>query len=148
MILKENLALLTPCGDQMPFASREDYLAYHKRYYEANKHKGWNKHLESETPLQRQERLAEMRAYQLKRNFGLTTEQYDQRLADQGGKCAICLQEPRAKAGRHNKTASLAIDHCHKTGKVRKLLCTTCNLRLGWFERYKDAVSSYLHEEN
>ena len=46
----------------MPFASREDYLAYHKRYYEANKHKGWNKHLESETPLQRQERLAEMRA--------------------------------------------------------------------------------------
>lgn len=36
------------------------------------------------------------------------------------------------------------LDHCHKTGKVRGLLCQSCNLKLGWYEKYQDQINSYL----
>lgn len=51
---------------------------------------------------------------------------YDALLAAQGGRCAICGARP----GRRN----LAVDHDHATGKVRGLLCTTCNVKLGVIE--------------
>jgi Recombination endonuclease VII len=130
----------------MPFADEAAKRQYHREYYERNKHKGWNKHLASESPERREARLAAMRAYMLSKMYGISVDDYERMKAEQGNRCAICKEEPTAKAGRHNKVAALAVDHCHKTGKVRRLLCTTCNLRLGWFERYKDAVSSYLHE--
>jgi hypothetical protein len=56
----------------------------------------------------------------LKRKFGLTPEQYDLIYQAQGGKCAIC----QVATG---KTKKLAVDHDHKTGKIRGLLCSTCN---------------------
>jgi hypothetical protein len=45
----------------------------------------------------------------------------------QKGKCAICNEEPKTVRGLH-------IDHCHKTGKVRGLLCHGCNVALGSFK--------------
>ena len=128
----------------MPYADNETRRAYHKAYYEKNKADGWNKHLKEETPEQKEARLAAMRAYSLKRQFGLTVEQYEAMVAAQDGKCAMCKKAPKSKAGRHAKTAALAVDHCHKTGKVRKLLCASCNLSLGWFERYRETVNEYL----
>ncbi len=59
----------------------------------------------------------------LKRLFGITIEHYDDLLAKQKGLCAICHSPPSYR--------SLAVDHCHKTGKVRSLLCTSCNTALG-----------------
>jgi hypothetical protein len=56
----------------------------------------------------------------IKRKYGLTPEQYDLIYVTQGGKCAIC----QIATG---KTKKLAVDHDHKTGKVRGLLCSTCN---------------------
>jgi hypothetical protein len=44
-------------------------------------------------------------------------------VADQGGKCAIC--------GNGNGASQLALDHDHKTGKARQLLCHRCNTALG-----------------
>lgn len=50
-------------------------------------------------------------------------------MLDQGGVCAICeMPETRVLFG---KTVSLAVDHCHRSGIVRQLLCTRCNLLLG-----------------
>ncbi|WP_205413678.1 endonuclease VII domain-containing protein [Micromonospora aurantiaca] len=54
--------------------------------------------------------------------FGLTWDEYELLLACQDGKCAICGGRPR----RH----MLAVDHDHKTGEIRGLLCSRCNHKL------------------
>lgn len=56
----------------------------------------------------------------IKTTYGITREEYDAILEAQGGKCAICR---RATGASRN----LSVDHDHKTGEVRGLLCTPCN---------------------
>lgn len=62
----------------------------------------------------------------LKRKYGITISVYKELFQNQGGLCAIC------KKPENNK--DLAVDHCHKTKKVRGLLCFKCNASLGKFE--------------
>jgi hypothetical protein len=59
----------------------------------------------------------------LRRQYGLTVEEYDAMLVAQAGKCAIC-DGPGGARG-------LVVDHCHATGKVRGLLCGPCNKGIG-----------------
>lgn len=54
----------------------------------------------------------------------ITFEEYTQRFQAQAGRCKICSDEYK----------TLVVDHCHKTGKVRGLLCQKCNLTIGRFE--------------
>lgn len=63
------------------------------------------------------------------REFGLTEESHEALLASQGGTCAICKRPER-----HKSHSRLAIDHDHKTGKVRGLLCHGCNVSIGHME--------------
>lgn len=63
----------------------------------------------------------------LLRIYDLTPEQYAQMLEAQDGKCAICRHE---FTGENRDTN---VDHCHKTGKVRGILCPDCNRGLGLF---------------
>lgn len=56
--------------------------------------------------------------------YGLSEGDYEALYAAQDGRCAIC----RRATGRVKR---LAVDHDHKTGKVRGLLCGTCNKMLG-----------------
>lgn len=73
---------------------------------------------------------ASMRKGHLKRTFGLTLEQYDEIFKKQNGKCAICRKaETRKWKG---SVFRLGIDHNHKTGDIRELLCYSCNLALGY----------------
>lgn len=65
-------------------------------------------------------------AYQLKKNYGISQEDYDKKLVYQNYGCAIC--------GKEAKTKKLAVDHCHTTGKIRDLLCGPCNTGLGQFQ--------------
>ncbi|SRR6266513_3869538 len=60
----------------------------------------------------------------LKHRYNITPEQYDILLESQDGKCAICGGGP---VGRNR----LSVDHDHKTGRVRGLLCQNCNMILG-----------------
>ena len=60
----------------------------------------------------------------LRRVYGITLEDYNRMLQEQGGKCAIC------KGDEPTKNA-LAVDHCHDTKRIRGLLCTNCNKILG-----------------
>lgn len=65
----------------------------------------------------------------LKRSFGITLNDYNKMLKEQKGVCAICGE----KETRKNKygVKSLAVDHNHKTDKIRGLLCMRCNLFIG-----------------
>lgn len=74
--------------------------------------------------------------------YGLTEGEYAELLLWQGGACALCGSEhsgrkrPPEKWGR----GVLAIDHCHKTDRVRGLLCHPCNARLGSYEWLLDTI--------
>ena len=63
--------------------------------------------------------------------YGISKENYEDLLKEQNFVCAICkkLEDKKHKNG---KVKMLGIDHDHKTGKVRGLLCTNCNRLLGW----------------
>jgi hypothetical protein len=63
------------------------------------------------------------RKTRLKTKYGLTEESYAEMFNQQNGLCALC--------GETEPTKKLAVDHCHETGKLRKLLCTNCNTVLG-----------------
>src|SRR5262245_32747027 len=63
----------------------------------------------------------------LKRTFAMTQEQYERRLAQQGGGCAVCGRPPKPDKSLH-------VDHDHETGHVRGLLCFSCNAALGHFQ--------------
>ena len=77
---------------------------------------------------------ARAKATRLLRQFGITPEQYDQMLADQDGKCAICSG---AEPGGHGQWH---VDHDHETGVVRGLLCHHCNVGLGHFKDNPDLL--------
>ena len=71
------------------------------------------------------------------KKYGLTLEQYEAMHNAQNGVCAIC-----GKPNQNNRI--LCVDHDHKTGKVRKLLCTSCNSKLGIYEENHIAFEKYL----
>jgi uncharacterized protein affecting Mg2+/Co2+ transport len=73
------------------------------------------------------------RARHLMREYGITVEQYNAMEVQQGGVCAICKQPETQE--RNGVKYRLAVDHCHKTGKVRGLLCFKCNSAMGSFEK-------------
>lgn len=66
-------------------------------------------------------------------NYGLTLNEYNEMFHAQGGQCAICGTADLPIDPRTGKLYELAIDHCHKSGKVRALLCHHCNVGLGGF---------------
>lgn len=65
------------------------------------------------------------KAYDLRKQFGITLEDYNQMFNNQNGCCAICNKHQ----GEFKK--ALAVDHNHSTGKIRGLLCFKCNTFLG-----------------
>ena len=84
-----------------------------------------------------------------KHKYGLEPERFKELLVQQDNKCAICRCdfvhiEEEKPAGRRRNRSNINVDHCHKTGKVRGLLCQSCNLKLGWYEKYQDQINSYL----
>ncbi len=112
---------------------RERTRAYNHAWYVANKERvnvvrrrKW-----AENP----DRNKKQRAYyarsqrktMLKCYYGISVEEYDALLARQNGKCAICREKPEGQ--------TLCVDHCHATGKIRGLLCRSCNVGLG---NYRD----------
>lgn len=65
---------------------------------------------------------ATKRRHNLAKNYNMTVEQYDQLFDMQDGKCAVCGSRVFGR---------LPVDHCHRTGRVRGLLCHRCNRALG-----------------
>lgn len=69
----------------------------------------------------------------LRRTYGITLEEYQRMLEEQGGVCAIC-ERPETRMNRSGTAQEvLCVDHDHETGEVRGLLCHDCNTALGKF---------------
>lgn len=82
------------------------------------------------TPGQKQE-------YNL-RKYNLTLADFDEMLARQGGRCAICGTDELGHRGR------FCVDHDHETGKTRALLYSKCNTGLGMFKDSTDNLQRAL----
>jgi hypothetical protein len=75
----------------------------------------------------------------LRNKFGITIEDYERMLEEQDGVCAICGCTPGKRL--------FAVDHCHDTDRIRRLLCSNCNTGLGMFQDDPDllmAAAAYL----
>lgn len=82
----------------------------------------------------RKENPDKFKRIDLKKNFGISLEYYYELLEKQGNVCAICKKPETAIDMKRGVPFSLAVDHDHKTGNVRGLLCMKCNRGLGLFE--------------
>ena len=61
------------------------------------------------------------------RVYGISLEEFESLFHQQGGKCGICLSQLTLGKGAH-------LDHDHVSGKIRAVLCSTCNTGLGQFK--------------
>jgi hypothetical protein len=97
---------------------QDEKIAYAKKYLSANK--------ERVNARKRVTYRKQGRNQWLKKNYGITSEEYEKILAKQNGRCAIC--ETDIPNGLHK---IWNVDHDHKSGKVRGLLCWNCNSAIG-----------------
>jgi hypothetical protein len=79
-----------------------------------------------------QERALYVRDWTLRRKFGITAEQYGLLLKKQRDTCAICHEAECFTNPKTKMRQALSVDHNHRTGAVRGLLCVRCNRMLGY----------------
>jgi 5-methylcytosine-specific restriction endonuclease McrA len=102
----------------------EQIKLYQKEYRKNNPEK-LRKSKKEWNDAHKEEMKEYQKIYNLKSNYGISVEEYENLLAKQNGKCAIC-------GNLFVKTPY--VDHDHITGKVRGLLCHQCNSGLGYFK--------------
>jgi hypothetical protein len=89
-----------------------------------------------------------VKSMHLKRLYGITIDDYDAMLIKQSGVCAICGNH-ETRLAQDGQPSMLAVDHCHETGKVRGLLCHSCNNGIGFLNDDVDRIQAaidYLNE--
>lgn len=101
--------------------------AYKRQWYAKNPE---NVRISSRADYQRAKRKNPLlnRERELRRHYGMTLAEYDAICESQGGLCAACHQPP---SGGRWIPSRLVVDHCHRSGQVRQLLCYPCNAALG-----------------
>lgn len=116
--------------------AKEKANAQARAHYYANKAKlqarARKYHAEHKTP--EREKASWLRG--LKSRFGFTEADYMMLFEGQNGRCAICNSTGGVRR--------LAIDHDHVTGTIRGLLCGSCNTKLGFYEKFKQNIITYL----
>lgn len=71
----------------------------------------------------------------LRKKYGLTLNDVREMLRRQSGRCAICRTD--TPGGKHNR---FNVDHCHRTGRVRGLLCDPCNRGIGFLKESSERL--------
>lgn len=105
----DNLEMQNGVDGKFDHSNREERASYFKSHREQNP-------------------LAWKNSY-LEQSFGISLAEYGEMLVAQNGVCAICKQ-PETHM-RNGKVKALAVDHDHKTGAIRGLLCFDCNTGIG-----------------
>ena len=123
---------------------KECHKTYIKKHYQKNKEyyvenaeiwKTKNPNRRKEIALQYARKNPDkIRNNFLKSQYGITLDQFNVKLVSQKYKCVICDNKFENSRDTH-------MDHCHKTGKVRDILCGSCNKGLGHF---KDSIKTLL----
>jgi hypothetical protein len=113
---------------------RKDYMAKNRNSYKM-KH---NKKAKEYNYNWRRKNPDNQKWCMIKYLYNLSKEDYLKMKKEQNNCCKICKKSPGKK--------SLCIDHDHKTGKVRGLLCSYCNLAVGTYERMHTLCAKYLSE--
>lgn len=147
----------------MPMATKEAQAAYMKEWRKANKDKvrsnfqKWNEENKESRSAYMKDYLAEYAqrpkaidarvARNLRDNYKMTIDQFNDMWESQGGKCGICRSsmEPRGKTKK-----SVSVDHNHQTGEIRGLLCNGCNRGIGNLmdcPAILEAAAKYLREK-
>lgn len=120
----------------MPIKDRVKRLAYQKEYYANNKERFRNrKRVAPEV------RRGINRRYWLKSEHGITVEQYKAKLSLQDNKCSVCLTKLSKVSHKSN---SPHVDHDHKTGVLRDILCSRCNQALGLLDEDAGKLQSMI----
>jgi hypothetical protein len=117
---------------------REQSRLYAKQYYQLHKKEKseyWKKRWQTK------EYKQVARKSRLKRLYGKDLIWYDEQLKLQNGCCAIC-GKPETKLDRYGNIKRLQVDHNHKTGKIRKLLCFSCNSLIGLCYESKEILQN------
>jgi hypothetical protein len=118
-------------------AARRKEWYRHNRQREIARVRIWQRanpeRLKASRDRNRERRNRKMREIHLRNKFGLTPDQYGVILADQGGACALCKKPPTLGISLH-------VDHDHRTGEIRGLLCMRCNNALGLFRENSDLL--------
>lgn len=90
-------------------------------------------------------RNEDSREYLFKVKYGITITGFEEMLKAQKYKCKIC----GSKKSINSRSDLLCVDHCHTTGKIRGILCNSCNVGLGKFKDNKELLNNaiqYLSE--
>lgn len=125
---------LVRIDESKPYAPDNFEWKFHLKRAEGESKKDWYARKWAD----RKARIPDMdRRRDLKRKFGITKEDYSAMHAKQNGLCAICKNPETAYSYKGGSIRDLAVDHCHKTNKVRDLLCFSCNSVIG---RVKESI--------
>lgn len=115
---------------EMPYKDKEKQREYTKKQYHSKKtNPEWlNNHREKQREYRKaNSELCKKRIQNcnLKKKYGISLEEYNTLFEQQNYCCAICNRQEEEGRGKRN------VDHCHKTGKIRGILCQQCNTALG-----------------
>lgn len=114
----------------------ENNRDYPNKYYAKNKirlneyNKKYYKTYLQNHPEKKEEKQFSSKKFKLK--IKISFLEYKNMIEKQNNLCIICNKSETSIA-KSGVTKTLAIDHCHKTGKIRDLLCSKCNVGLGNF---------------
>lgn len=86
--------------------------------------------------------------WRYKKIYGIEYKVFEQMIKKQNNKCFICNKDFVTGSV---SDAKAVLDHCHITGKLRKILCNRCNSAMGWFEdnpELLEKAANYLRSNN
>src|SRR5690348_4142702 len=129
----------------MPYNTIEKQRAWGRRYRAANAErmrayqreyrKKHSEHINAQHRSYARKNPLGVRLRHLRRVYGIDKAIYVSMIEFQAGLCAICCDPMNPTGGTH-------VDHCHRTGKVRSLLCSTCNSGIGHLQDNESVVYS------
>lgn len=116
--------------DGLRYDCRTCHVKTTQEWYQRNRDKVRAGQKTEDARIKRRNRL-------MRKRYGITAEQYQSLLDKQQYRCAIC----RRHQDEFDKF--LALDHNHKTGAPRELLCFGCNHGIGWFRDEPEVLEAW-----